>query len=162
MTFKTWKQEFYPISARIAADRAKTVDGFDDVALAQHSLRKWQGLRPENLKRHGVEVVKYNHGAKYITSGNSLVELNIDSGTCALCDAHIKGYDEADDPCETCPLYQSRGKVACDDYNEDEDEDEENIESPWHQFAINNDPEPMIKALEDTLAFLELRDSSSK
>lgn len=161
MTFNTWKKEFYPINARTAADKAKTVDGFDDVALVQHSLKKWIGLRDENLKRHGVEIVEYNHGSKYITSGgNRLVELHIDSGSCALCDAHIKSYDEHDHPCETCPLYQSRGNIACDDYNEYEDE--ENVEPPWFQFSTNDDPEPMIKALEDTLVFIANRDSSSK
>ncbi len=45
MSLESWKKEFYPTRA---AD-VKTLD-----EALTHTERKWEGLRPENLERHGL------------------------------------------------------------------------------------------------------------
>ncbi len=47
MSLATWKAEFYPFTAE------KCAAEFPEEAL-DHSIRKWEGLSPENLKKHGV------------------------------------------------------------------------------------------------------------
>ena len=51
MSLKTWKKEFYPISA----SRVRK----DAIAAIEHSLRKWRGLTKDQMKRHGVGVSNY-------------------------------------------------------------------------------------------------------
>jgi hypothetical protein len=46
MRLTTWEKEFYPITAE------EFEKGTNDRALVDHSLRKWRGLRIENLRRH--------------------------------------------------------------------------------------------------------------
>ena len=44
MSLKTWKKEFYPQSAK----RTKQSEA------VEHSLHKWRGILPANLKKHGL------------------------------------------------------------------------------------------------------------
>ena len=118
MSFETWKAEFYPVDASYVAEE-KSI---------QHSLTKWIGLRPENLKRHGLRV-----------QGSNLYEDNIyvftvDGNTCALCHVYL-GRNE-DDMCAKCPLYQLLGE-SCDG----------GINRPFDIFCSSDNPEPMIDAL---------------
>lgn len=44
MSLETWKEEFYKIPAE---------ECIKEQAL-DHSITKWEGLRPENLQKHGL------------------------------------------------------------------------------------------------------------
>jgi hypothetical protein len=68
MSLETWKAEFYAVNAG-------KVDAKDAVS---HSLQKWTGLRPENLKKHDVLV----DGGSVSDSDDVLL---VDAATCALC-----------------------------------------------------------------------------
>lgn len=122
MSLKTWKEEFYPIDANKVSK---------EDALA-HSLKKWIGLRPENLRKHYVSV-----------SGISLYEvdliefesLEITGDSCALCCHH------ATMECEDCPLAKFRNGISCVKETENE------ISSPWWRFVYYCEVEPMITLL---------------
>lgn len=119
MSLKTWREEFYPVEAADVSRRS---------ALA-HSLRKWEGMRPAALEKHGVERLGADlvHGAS---------EFTVDSASCALCVHHL--YD---DDCTTCPLFKVRGGVRCDQSASGEEM------PPYAAFIVRGDPEPMIRLL---------------
>jgi len=71
-----WLKAFYPCSAQEAAAR-----GVDEAV--RHSLRKWRGLRQENL-------------AKYACA---LPPIKVNEETCALCVLFIGNED-----CQGCPI----------------------------------------------------------
>ena len=54
MSTETWKKEFYPVNA--TSDEQENNDRTFD--------QKWEGLLPENLKRHGLLSM---YGAIYMT-----------------------------------------------------------------------------------------------
>ena len=99
MSLTTWKKEFYP-------EDAGKVSAKDALA---HSLRKWEGILPENLKKHDVFLDEDHklRGKKgppmgYVT-GNK---------TCALCHHHWHYFI---DTCDDCPL--TAVGACCLDYN---------------------------------------------
>ena len=51
MTFQSWQQIHYPISA---SELEKS--GASDIELVKHSVIKWQGLRAEVLQAHGLQA----------------------------------------------------------------------------------------------------------
>lgn len=51
MSLKTWKAEFYPITATQAATRG-------DLAAAEHSLKKWEGALADGLEEEINELVR--------------------------------------------------------------------------------------------------------
>jgi hypothetical protein len=82
MSIDSWEKEFYPTPAWEVPEPE---------ALA-HSVRKWEGLLPINLNRHGVTFKR-------------LQNLQFVGGdTCALCQHHLEDATA----CKTCPL-GSRG-----------------------------------------------------
>ncbi len=111
MSLETWKEEFYPIPA----------DEVPESQALTHSLRKWEGLRKENLEKHGV-------GA----TGGYVDEMSIDSSTCALCHHHIDSVR-----CATCPLVKLTMGGNCDS------------EYVWWNHA--GDPEPMIELIKNAI-----------
>lgn len=117
MSLKTWKEEFYSTEA----NKVKRGDALD------HSIQKWIGLRPKNIKKHGL----YLECADLMDDDN-IFGINADS--CALCQRYLK--PRKDNSCATCPLFKFLGR-RCDD-GED---------SPYMIFDYTNNPEPMIKAL---------------
>ncbi len=55
MGIATWKKEFYPPISKVT--RANAID---------HSLKKWIGLREENLKRHDLKLSNFTvYGTKW-------------------------------------------------------------------------------------------------
>lgn len=84
MSLETWKAECYPVEA-------KDCPKGKHLCLA-HSLRKWIGLKPDALKKHGVFV----NDRSNLECEASIFP--IDASTCALC----KQYDPSD--CYQCPL----------------------------------------------------------
>lgn len=123
MSLETWKAQYYPVDA---AD----VPPAEAVA---HSLRKWEGLRKENLNKHQCFI----NGDLGVIDLDTEEVLHIDTGSCALC-AHYE-YPRR---CPNCPLFNVLGGVRCDGANQ-----------PYQWFSAvmirrnTPDPEPMISAL---------------
>lgn len=108
MSKKTWKEEFYPIPA-------------DEVPLKRavaHSLKKWRGLLPRNLKKHGLKEAPIEFGM---------------SSTCALC-VNYTAHPASGDMCDGCPLFEIGHEC-------------QGQGSPYDQWATHDDPRPMIAAL---------------
>lgn len=128
MSLETWKAEFYPIPA----DKVKKKDTLE------HSLRKWEGLRKENLEKHEMKL----SGAR-LTGQDGLGYLLIASESCALCVvAGKEALGEMRPPCACasycgkCPLYKL-DKTSC-DFGEG---------NPYKVFSIEGNPEPMISLI---------------
>lgn len=119
MSLETWKEEFYPIDAEYVSEEEDAV---------AHSLRKWIGLRKENLDKHRISST----GWIGISDGDEYVY--IDSSTCALCQRYFD--DEAVNECASCPLFDLLGK-RCDNGDD----------SPFVIWGEYENPEPMIAAL---------------
>lgn len=135
MTLKTWKQKFYPITAKQAARGGV-------VKAVQHSLLKWEGLRDKNLKKHGIEYV-YAYFDSRITDGKSAMD--IDARSCSLCEK----FADAPNYCRKCPIYESRGEVRCDMPKKGEDA------SPYEEMLRKGNPLPMIKTLRKALKYTQ-------
>lgn len=127
MSIETWKAEFYPVEA----------DKVPEELAVEHSLRKWRGMTAENLAKHCVDV---DTGFVY-EPGRFKGAFEIDSESCALCQVHLR--EKSDKLCGRCPLLQHLGKRC------DEDDDGR---SPFRVFMYNDDPLPMIAALEAVAA----------
>lgn len=142
---ESWKKEFYHIPARKAAG--------DDLTAVEHSLKKWMGLRKENLDKHKVA-----QRGKTIFSIDD--ELRVSNKTCALCIGHLQEQEDVrQSPCASCPLYKVRGGYACDHAGPDDPNLDPNHYpyrrvSPFEFFVYFNDPEPMIRWLEKTKEFV--------
>ena len=124
MSLQTWEEEFYPESAEEAAERG-------EAAAVEHSLRKWEGLRYENLNRH--QMWASSALAREFNTGRGL---ELSGETCALCELCLRAG--AGESCRICPLFKARGGSACDRRKFDE------TESPWNSWTDDRDPEPMI------------------
>ena len=112
MSLETWKAEFYPIeAAEVETERHA----------AQHSLQKWIGLRPENMKRH--EVFQVMRSVK-----DRRDRLCVDQNSCALCQVH-------QDSCSACALADFTNSCAGPSY-------------PYSVWGRDGNPEPMIAALQ--------------
>jgi hypothetical protein len=135
MSIESWKAEFYPVPAdEVPVDQAIT-----------HSLRKWEGLRKENLDRHELTRIR-----RRITS-RSGSEFRVDGSSCALCHRYlVDGDGDAYDvSCDDCPLSIERDGVACDNLFNNEEV------SPWNEFDEKGNPEPMIFWLNAAQAKIE-------
>lgn len=119
MSISSWKKRFYPVDV----DEKLT-----NLEAVQHSLKKWRGLVPVELKKHGLTVTAYSDIADKQGS-----QFSIDSTSCALCFKH----DQINN-CRTCPLTRVRGGVRCDTSRKDEQL------SPWSQWTMRQQPGPMI------------------
>ena len=116
MSIKTWKKEFFSgLSKAVKSRRA---------AIA-HSLRKWTGLLPANLKKHHVRQPEMS---AYIDDEDFNV-FDVDGASCALC------YKYDLNGCIKCPLYQTLTH-RCDE-----------CDGPYTHWCDTGDPRPMIKAL---------------
>jgi|GEM_PF-3278397 len=123
MSLTTWRKEFYPTFAQ---------DATSENAI-EHSIRKWVGLRSENLQKHNVTT----NGSSLHDGANSLW---IDASTCALCVVYYDHSERTVSACSRCPLFRVRGNVACDKARPEEKPNRE----PYFLFTALRDPEPMI------------------
>lgn len=134
MSLNTWKKEYYPIRAsKVTAEAA-----------IAHSLQKWRGLRPQILADHRLRL-NVRPSQPVVVDDDGGETLTINGESCALCAVYMR---ENEDECATCPLFALRN-CSCDDVP---DEDEVTACSPYDQFALSGDPEPMIELLEKALA----------
>lgn len=146
MSLKTWKEEFYPTPA----DKFRSPDSgislgrltkADKLEAAQHSLQKWRGLRQPALARHKVRLMDLDAvaGTSYAAAIEDIrthAIFSIMDDTCSLCVLH-RGM------CWRCPLNKQTSGCGT------------NHNEPYGIFCWDNDPEPMIAALEATVAELE-------
>lgn len=133
MSLASWMAEFYPIPA-------------DKVPIEQavsHSLQKWIGLRQANLENHDCKINRNNSVCEVGTEYDRHSEvLEIQGSSCSLCHHHRIRLS-----CKTCPLYQHLGGRQCDN------EQLNGTSSAFDSWQYDTNPEPMIKALEGTLAY---------
>lgn len=133
MSLESWKAEFYPVEARdVPKERA-----------AAHSLKKWEGLRKEELEKHECELthwgdVQSRHRETFYIIGQS----------CALC-VHF-AVPWKNNNCLDCPLSKARGGVSCDSCRRDE------AVAPY-QALKSKGPEPMIGWLKKTMELEEAK-----
>ena len=91
-----------------------------------HALRKYIGTRKENLVRHEVTL----RGMTLMDDSDKSM-FRLDSETCALC-VHYE--------CPYCPLHLIDIHLSsCSDQ----------MGSPWFEFKVYGNPEPMIARLEE-------------
>lgn len=103
---EAWKEEFYPISAKEAADQ-----GLEAALL--HSIQKWKGLLPENLRRFPGLEWDYE-SAKLALWEDGEDEFGFGTSSCSLCQMFRMKSQKADpSPCLGCPLYDEEQKTAC-------------------------------------------------
>lgn len=113
-----WKREFYPTD--VTTPRTQ-------ISATRHSIQKWKGATPENLKKYGL----------------SSPPIAFDSRACALCELY-QGPDEGDD-CTHCPLFIARSGVRCDEKMPGEER------SPYSEYCDKRNIEPMRKWLDEAL-----------
>lgn len=136
-----WVKAHYPISAETVAglyERGKATL----TELVQHSLTKWEGLRPEVLAEHGL---KLDLGT--VSVGDERNVLSVDSDSCSLCEVFwVNDYDlNENERCGECPLLKVRDGVRCDHVRGDE------LAPPFGALLRRSDPEPMIFWLQKAL-----------
>lgn len=134
MSLKTWRQEFYPEPASRARRRSWEWT-------VRHSLRKWEGVLPKNLRKHDLARNTF-----FICEKRGK-EFALGRATCSLCEK-VSSYSPSNFiDCELCPL--SAVRVPCGRSG-----------SPWYQATLG-DPggeatvRPLLKALEDALKFVQ-------
>jgi hypothetical protein len=136
MSINTWLAQHYPVPAIVVPKNE---------ALA-HSINKWHGLLDEQLKAHDLKINKVGR----LQDNKGYMGLSIGGSNCALCVNYSlkdEDPDESTGPvCTGCPIYESRGQVSCDTRTSYEHKTGEY--SPWHCFAMTEDPKPMVAALE--------------
>jgi len=132
MSTETWVNEFYPTPAEAVVTEEEAI---------KHSLRKWKGLTPGNLIKHGMTV-----DTCFSIDDSEGVAFPVSSDSCALCKLFLRWSEKVGDKtCTTdCPLVQTRG-APCDESTE------ASPRSPWGSWVSYRDPKPMIKLLEEAL-----------
>jgi hypothetical protein len=125
MSLETWKREYYPVPAHeVPAGRPAV----------WHSLRKWGGMRPGNLAKHGCYIDRHDD-----VSDMGSISLVIGSESCALCEHYLVNKPYSSGTCKGCPLYKANHHRRCDDGDG----------SPWRQR--HRTVEPMISILKRAL-----------
>lgn len=132
MSLETWKKEFYS---------EKPKKSFTKKQAIEHSLKKWKGLTEENIKKHNCSL-----NDEFLTENKGDDDyLRIDGGSCSLCVKYYieKDFEFRESRCEKCPLFKSLGHKCDNIFNAD---------APYIIFTNENNPLPMIEALQKTLA----------
>lgn len=122
MSIETWKKEFYPVSATSRMSKKAAIE---------HSIKKWEGLLPENLKKHVVVLDRCGD------IHDDEIRFEISDQSCALCQKYMHKC------CVKCPLYEKlgfecgKGKIEAGD--------------GWVSYMEEGDPELMLKNLRSLL-----------
>lgn len=121
-----------------------------EISALKHSIRKWEGLRPETLREYGVyyDRVMSCVFPDYINpeefNSHSGPHLRIDASSCALC--ALKPVS-----CEDCSIgsyLASIGEMKI-------PQNELNCVKQYREMTGNKNPEPMIELLNETLKWVE-------
>ena len=138
MSLESWKREFYPEPAsQHTTDTADNVDNVDNVDMLEHALKKWRGLIPANLERHGL--VSRSIPQLLEERDNPRESFSVGTTSCSMCARYYKDSEDQPD-CEGCPLnaYQDGPCCYC-------------SPNPYAEFMQRGDPQPMINALTECL-----------
>lgn len=133
MSLETWKAEYYP----------KPAEEVSKEEAVQHSLQKWVGLRTGNLEKHGL---MRRSGTRSIGDRGDQ-RMYVDNFSCALCRRYYGANQTAS--CAGCPLHEVRGGIDCDEVTREESR------SPFHEWSIGSEPEPMIEWLRKAAEYEE-------
>lgn len=116
MSYEAWMKKYYPISASSFDPNKNTLRNVhsvhDRLEAVEHSIKKWSGLRKKALMAHGLalfEGVLTPAREQYLEKGTKL--LNIDSGSCALC--QLSKTPEGGVDCARCVFSEVMG-ADCD------------------------------------------------
>ena len=134
-----WMAEFYDVEAKLLFDPT-------ELRCAQHSLKKWIGLRSSNLEKHNVLVSPYL-ALRDKATGRELI--NITWSSCALCIRHKNNLIN-EVVCDNCIIFKVNG-YECSAYDGEMDC---TVLTPWRIYAMKKDPEPMITLLEECVSHL--------
>ena len=152
MSMKTWRAQYYPTPAENcrtawtnATNSREELNA--NIAAVRHSLCKWQGLLPANLKRHQCKKNNFAHIRGY----RGAAALAIDTDSCALCQIHRDEYLYGLESCGDCPIVALLGHSCTG-----------NDERPYEIWQETGDPAPMIKVLRRTLKMLMARKAKLK
>lgn len=108
MSLKTWKEEFYIIPAGAAGRKTK-------LEAIEHSLQKWMGTTPANLKKHGV-IYEDHEVREPFFRGRMFYEVpsfEFTANSCSLCEKYaVVNWMEPTD-CTKCPLSERNGRKDC-------------------------------------------------
>ena len=115
MSIESWKKEFYPV---LADSACKT-----DLQALRHTLKKYHGLRPENIKKHNL-----THRYNVIRDSRDIFLFT--GSSCALC----RKYSSF---CKSCPIRKSEGGSCSEKEN-----------GAYIKLMNDSDPEPMILLME--------------
>ena len=149
MSFKSWKAEHYPVDAKTLSD-----SGAPLIDLVDHCIKKWEGLRPEVLRKHRMMMIhdalvnrRLKGESLNMSSSEILVSSNtstkafimIDDTSCALCRRFDDDDPDYDPVCDGCPLNDVRGAECTTRKG--------GTPSPWEMWSSCRDPELMIEWL---------------
>lgn len=137
MSLETWKAEFYPVNANVEMSEEEAI---------KHSIKKWEGLKPENLSKHFVELDFY--GDIIEPYNIEFSEFSISNSSCALC-AKFYNADENGiltfNGCESCPLYKKLG-FEC-----GRSDDDNHAKDGWAYYEDLKSPDLMLENLKSLL-----------
>ena len=136
MSLESWQKEFYIIPANSPKLKTKA-------QRIEHSLQKWLGLTPENLKKNEVEADSEGN----LADGSLMFYINDE--TCALCRHYYEKTPQSG--CEECPLNNHLGG-DCSNWTNP------GVYDMWNRLQ---QPSRMITALAKTLD-TELKKESKK
>lgn len=165
-SYAEWLAKFYPTGAKEFIpsegeyvyffseygenDKIPLAQKAQEISALKHSIRKWEGLRPETLREYGVY---YDSRVSWVfpdyinpeeLDTHSDPYLHINATSCALC--ALKSVS-----CEDCSIgsyLASTGEMQI-------PADELNCLKQFRIMVTNKDPEPMISLLNETLKWVE-------
>lgn len=131
MSLQTWIKEFCPI-------RVQATLRWSDEQRIIRDLLKWEGLREPALAKHRVTI----EGRRVVSAADKGLAFDVakECGLCAKYGAHRRGLG-----CHRCPLATLRREDKCDQVHGRE------RGSPWTQWMLGGDPEPIIQLLKKAL-----------
>ena len=124
MSIRTWQKEYYPTSAQRNCET--------DLTAIQHSLKKYEGMKSANLKKHDVWLEEGSLCEPFQKTEMVQSFLVMGNDQCALCHKHYTL--SSSEPCATCPLYISGNHCL-------------HSRSPYRRARKLHQPGPLIKAL---------------
>lgn len=167
-SYVEWLEKFYPTDAKefIPSEGGKDNLYFfskadelglmskeqkaQEISALKHSIRKWEGLRPETLREYGVY---YDSRVSWVfpdyinpeeLDTHSDPNLHINATSCALC--ALKAVI-----CEDCSI----GSYLASTEEMQIPQDELNCLKQFRIMVNNKNPEPMISLLNETLKWVE-------
>ena len=167
-SYAEWLAKFYPTDAKEFAPAEDDEDNLyffseadelgpmskeqkaQEISALKHSIRKWEGLRPETLREYGVY---YDSRVSWVfpdyinpeeLDTHSDPYLHINATSCALC--ALKAVS-----CEDCSI----GGYLASTEEMLAPHDELNCLKQFRKMTRNKNPEPMISLLNETLKWVE-------